>query len=510
MTTPTTLVWFKRDLRVHDHAPLAAAAARGAVLPLYVVEPGYWRLDDVSARHWRMLRPALAELREALGSLGQPLIVRSGEVCAVLDAVQAQTPFQALYAHEETGNAWTFARDRAVAAWCRRRGVEMREFRQFGVVRGLRRRQRWVAQWEGLMGEALATAPRALAPLALDPGAIPDWPAGLAPPNADETVQPGGRGPALRCLESFLHQRGEHYSRQMSSPLSAAGACSRLSPHLALGTLSLREAVQAARQRRSELKEQPPAARGQWLRALASFESRLHWHCHFIQKLESEPEIEFDNVNSGYTGMRENDFDRARFEAWARGETGWPFVDACMRSLLATGWLNFRMRAMLVAIASWQLWLHWRRPALHLARAFSDYEPGIHYSQMQMQAGVTGINIPRMYSPLKQSQDQDPDGVFIRRWVPELAGVPTAWIHQPWAMGSTLQAKSGARIGRDYPAPIVEHVQAAREAKARLAAWRHSQPMLSELNRAVLERHGSKRRRVAVKPAPKSPQGELF
>ncbi|MFN7784137.1 MAG: deoxyribodipyrimidine photo-lyase [Lysobacterales bacterium] len=105
MTLPTTLIWFKRDLRVQDHAPLAVAAERGAVLPLYVVEPGYWQLDDVASRHWRVLRPALAELREALAALGQPLVVREGEVCAVLDALHRALPFDALYAHEETGNA---------------------------------------------------------------------------------------------------------------------------------------------------------------------------------------------------------------------------------------------------------------------------------------------------------------------------------------------------------------------------------------------------------------------
>ncbi|MCG6118106.1 MAG: deoxyribodipyrimidine photo-lyase/cryptochrome family protein [Aquimonas sp.] len=507
---PTTLVWFKRDLRVHDHAPLAAAAARGAVLPVFLLEPGYWAQPDVSARHWQVLRPALLELRGALGGLGQPLLLRAGEACAVLEALHAQQPFDAVHAHEETGNGWTFARDRAVAAWCRARGIAFRQWRQFGVVRGLKRRQHWVRQWEGLMAEAQIPAPSALTPLGLEPGALPEWPPGLNAPTPVPVLQAAGRASALRCLDGFLHRRGEHYSREMSSPLSAARACSRLSTHLAWGCLSLREAVHAARGRAAELKALPKDQRGQWPRALASFESRLHWHCHFIQKLETEPAIEFHNVNRGYDGLRESDFDAMRFEAWASGHTGWPFVDACMRALVHTGWLNFRMRAMLVAIAAWQLWLHWRQPGLHLARCFNDYEPGIHYSQVQMQSGVTGINIPRMYSPVKQSLDQDPDGVFIRRWVPELAAVPAPWIHEPWKMGSAQQQRYGLKLGRDYPLPLLDHAQAAREARARLAEWRRSQPELSRLNREVLERHGSRRRRVEQRAAPASPQGELF
>jgi hypothetical protein len=159
MSTPTTLVWFKRDLRVPDHAPLLAAAARGSVLPLYVIEPCYWQLEDVAPRHWQVLRAALIELRAALAALGQALDVREGEVCAVLDALHRAQAFDAMHAHEETGNAWTFARDRSVAAWCRKRDVVFREWRQFGVVRGLRRRVRWASQWEQLMQTPPTAAP---------------------------------------------------------------------------------------------------------------------------------------------------------------------------------------------------------------------------------------------------------------------------------------------------------------------------------------------------------------
>ena len=204
--------------------------------------------------------------------------------------------------------------------------------------------------------------------------------------------------------------------------------------------------------------------------ALRGFAGRLRWHCHFMQKLEDEPQIEHRNFARSCDGLREDDFDATRFAAWCEGATGYPMVDACMRSLCATGWLNFRMRAMLVSFAAYHLWLHWREPGLFLARQFLDFEPGIHWSQMQMQSGTTGINTLRMYSPIKQAQDHDPQGLFIRRWLPELGGVPLANLAAPWTMSPAEQRASGCVIGRDYPAPIVDHADARKRA---LAAFEH-------------------------------------
>jgi len=175
------------------------------------------------------------------------------------------------------------------------------------------------------------------------------------------------------------------------------------------------------------------------------------------------------------------------------GRTGWPLVDACMRALHHTGWINFRMRALLMSVASYQLWMHWREPALHLARLFVDYEPGIHYSQSQMQSGTTGINSARIYNPIKQSRDQDPQGVFIRLWVPELADVETPWINTPWMMSPAAQRASGCIIGETYPAPLVDHEQAARKAREQLYAKRRSNEARRE-SRATFDRHGSRKR----------------
>ena len=254
-------------------------------------------------------------------------------------------------------------------------------------------------------------------------------------------------------------------------------------PHLAFGTLSMREVFNAALEREAELAALHKPNCGRWPSAMRSFTGRLRWHCHFMQKLEDEPRIEFENLHSAYDGLREHSFNRDLFDAWASGMTGYPLVDASMRALTATGWLNFRMRAMLMSFASYHLWLHWREPALHLARLFTDYEPGIHYSQAQMQSGTTGINTVRIYNPLKQSHDQDPDGVFIRRWVPELRDMPLEAIHTPWIAPSRLNG---------YPMPVVDERTARKQAADRIYGLRRSRAHGPEAD-AIQEKHGSRR-----------------
>jgi deoxyribodipyrimidine photo-lyase len=211
-----------------------------------------------------------------------------------------------------------------------------------------------------------------------------------------------------------------------------------------------------------------------------------------MQKLEDEPAIEFRNFARVFDALRADDFDGQAFAAWCEGRTGYPMVDACMRSLRATGWLNFRMRAMLVSFASYHLWLHWRRPGLFLARQFLDFEPGIHWSQMQMQSGTTGINTLRMYSPTKQARDHDPEGLFMRHWLPELARVPLAHLAEPWRMRMDMQRESGCRIGIDYPAPIVAEKTALQRAKEQLYRVRGSPEARAEAD-SVQARHGSRK-----------------
>jgi deoxyribodipyrimidine photo-lyase len=479
------VVWFKRDLRVADHAPLAAAAAAaagtgGQVLPLYTAEPGLWAQEDAAGRHWAFIAESLHELRAGLAQRGQPLVVRMGEVVPVLARLLRSCGRFTLWSHEETGNRFTYDRDLAVAAFCRAAGLAWHELPQTGVVRRLKSRNGWAKGWDQRMGEAVLLPPGALVgPVpAPDPGAIPTADQlGLAPDPCPGR-QPGGRAAGLALLDSFLSHRGRPYRRAMSTPLEGAEACSRLSPHLAFGTLSLKEVAQAVWARQKA--EPDPVWRG----ALSSFEGRLHWHCHFMQKLEDAPRIEFECFHRAYAGLRPEPADPQRLEAWAKGRTGWPFVDACMRSLRATGWLNFRMRAMVMAVASYHLWLPWRASGLVLARLFTDYEPGIHWSQVQMQSGTTGINTIRIYNPVKQGVDQDPQGQFIRRWVPELADCPDGLLHEPWRWPGLA--------GSGYPAPLVDHAEAARAARDAVWAVRRAAGFGEEAA-AIQNRHGSRK-----------------
>lgn len=498
------LVWFKRDLRAHDHAALVHAAAQGPVLCVYIVEPSYWRGRDASQRQFDFLRECLRDLFRQLRLIGLRLHVVTGEVPHVLSRLHQERPFSHLHSHQETGNRATYRRDIAVAHWCHDHQVIWQEHVQHGVVRRLTDRDYWHTHWSALMNApqmALSSAKAAEWPWLDEPW--PDWQGWGLTQDVPGQRQVGGRSAGLSTLQSFLTERSAQYRGGISSPLSAVDACSRLSPYLSWGCLSMREVVQATA---SAL--QAPALTPWTRKGLNAFLSRLHWHDHFIQKLESEPAIEDCNMHRGYDGLRENDWNSEHFERLRTGTTGWPLVDACVRMLRETGWLNFRMRAMLVSVAAYPLWLHWKEVGHWLATQFVDYEPGIHWSQMQMQSGTTGINTTRVYNPIKQAQDQDPQGVFVRQWLPVLRQVPDAWLLEPWKMTPEIQRQCGVTVGTDWPMPMLDLPSATRTAKALLHARRNEREVRSAKT-AVVNQHASRRRKKLPARSRQTPEPDV-
>lgn len=483
MSEPVQCVWFKRDLRVLDHAPLAEAASRGPIVAVYIIEPEVIEAPDFDAMHWGFIRESLQCLRESLRELGTELQILRGSAVEMLQSLHQQSNFTGLWAHEETGNGITYARDRAVIAWARESDVTFHEIAQNGVVRRLADRDGWARHWEERMRAPLIPVPEINGVQGLTPCAIPSAAELELTEFPRELDLQGGEAAAQRTLASFVSGRGERYHREMSSPNTAYDSCSRLSAYLAWGCISMRSVVQVVRLAAGE--SMPKVA-------ARAFLSRCHWHCHFMQKLESEPAIEVHAFNRACDDLRSEKLDTQRLDAWKSGRTGYPFVDACIRSLKARGWINFRMRAMLVSFASYHLWLDWRHFKDWLACQFIDYEPGIHISQVQMQSGLTGINTLRIYNPIKQGQDHDLEGMFIRRWVPELSGVATSDIHEPWKMPELIQIESKCEIGKDYPFPIVDHKEAVRYARARFAALRQRNDYW-ESAREVMQRHGSRK-----------------
>ena len=492
MPARTHIVWYKRDLRVGDHRPLAEAAERGPVLPLYVAEPSIAAGEDYRPRQWTLIREALVELRARLAKRGQPLVVRCGEMPDVLAAIREQVGPIRLWAHEETGNRRTFVRDQRVREWAGERGVPFTEVPSRGVIRGPHDRDDWADRWETYMDRPLVYPPDALTPVdGIDPGPLPSHAdLGLRPSTA--ALQQIGEAEAHRTLRSFFYDRGQTYRRAMSRPGPATTECSRISVHLAYGTISLRRVVHELRQRQDELRGARGEAATARRKALDSFDSRLHWHSHFTQKLEDAPRIEKESYIPAFDALRADDWDPVLYEAWLHGRTGFPMVDACMRRLRATGWLNFRMRAMLCSFAAYDCWLDWRRFAPAYGGLMADYVPGIHYPQVQMQSGTTGINRVRIYNPVKQGREQDPDGTFIRRWVPELSHLETtAYVHAPWKMSPIEQQAAGCVIGEDYPDRVVDHNDAYHHAQDAIHELRQ-RPEIQAQADTVLERHGSR------------------
>jgi deoxyribodipyrimidine photo-lyase len=480
--TSINVVWFKRDLRLEDNEALFNALnTNRKTLLLYVFEPLLLNDEHYSERHFNFIKQSLKDINKALEKYNTKVLSVTNDLATAFNQIQDFYKIHSVFSHVETGLLVTYNRDKEFKRYCRNNFIQWIENKNNGVERGLVNRDDWFENWEDYMNQDILPF-TAEAQHFLDIEAIEELETVLSQTDlstpADTPFQKGGSTMAWKYANSFFENRHTEYMYNISKPEASRTSCSRLSPYISWGNVSIRQVFQKAQ----ELKKQSANRRN-----IGAFISRLRWQAHFIQKFEMEHTMEQASVNKGYHKLKKS-ISVSYQKAWREGQTGFPLVDASMRCLIHTGYVNFRMRAMLVSFFTHILWQPWQDASTHLSQQFLDFEPGIHFPQLQMQAGETGINNLRIYNPTANSLKHDPDAVFIRKWVPELAKLDTAFVHEPYLMTELEQGLYNFKLGEDYPHPIVD-IKENRKRASEILWNMKSDPDVKRESIRILKRH---------------------
>lgn len=452
-------MWFRRDLRVDDHPALAAAVRRGDVVALWVADPGL-----LDAPHHRaparvgFLRECLRALDAELRACGAALVVRHGDPAQVVPAVAAEAGADVVLVTDDV-TPYSRRRDGDVAAALGDAGVEMRA--EGGPWRLP------LDQVAGSKGDGyLVFTPFFRAwdqhPVA-DRIAPPDRITGPELPSDDLDALLAGDSP-LDAGPAAARARLEHFIR--SGALDAYGegrdmladdGTSHLSADLRMGVLSPSQVGRAIRGGRGGNRESREA-----------FWRQLAWRDFYAHHMARHPEVAGAALKPAFRGIAWDDAPDL-FAAWCEGRTGFPLCDAGMRQMRATGWMHNRARMVAASVLVKDLLIDWRRGEAEFMRRLVDGDPANNNGGWQWTAGTGTDAAPyfRVFNPVLQAKRFDPAGEYVRRWVPELAGVPAKYIHEPWRMDDEAQRNAGCVIGTDYPAPVVEHSLRRNEAIAR-------------------------------------------
>lgn len=501
------LVWYKRDLRISDHLPLTQALKAWsekniAVLAFYSFEPRVTSAPDFSDFHRQFIEDSLIDLDWSLESIGVPLVIFERNISDVMKYILDSYRVDSVFSHEETGNAITYDRDIMMGKYLNSKNIPWIEYPTNWVVRRLKSRDDWSKIWNNRMMTPILPPPELQE--TFSSVLISDtWKSEIRNPH----IQKWGEKEWQKTLATFLISRGKGYMWGMSRPIEWQDASSRISPYLSYGCISLRQVVQMTWMRMHDLKEKWES---KFLRSLQAFHSRLHWQSHFIQKLEDEPRLESMNAVKLYDAIR-IEYDEEIMSAIENARTGVPFIDGIVRQLQAIWWVNFRARATLVSFVTCTCMQPWQGRFAHwLARLFTDYEPGIHYMQLQMQSGTMGINTIRIYNPMKQLHDKDSDWLFVDAYLPELARLPKHLQSSPWEISEMESIEYDFVLGLDYPFPIVDVESANRSAREILYDMKsHIDP---RVKKSIIEKHASRKwapRKKSTKKEKETPDTNL-